>query len=142
MQRHVLVPIDGSASALRALDHAIEGARRESTTLHLLNVEPPLDDYGMVGAFLSRAKHRTITAERASDLLAPAIERAKRARVRYADHVVWGDAAASIDRTARRLRCASIVMGTRGMGATANLMLGSVATKVIHLSKVPVTLVK
>jgi nucleotide-binding universal stress UspA family protein len=35
-----------------------------------------------------------------------------------------------------------IVMGTRGQGAVGNLLLGSVATKVIHLSKVPVTLVK
>ena len=33
-------------------------------------------------------------------------------------------------------------MGTRGMGAMGNLILGSVATKVIHLVDVPVTLVK
>jgi nucleotide-binding universal stress UspA family protein len=35
-----------------------------------------------------------------------------------------------------------IVMGTRGMGGVAGLVLGSVATKVVHLSKVPVMLVK
>ncbi len=35
-----------------------------------------------------------------------------------------------------------IVMGTRGMGALANLALGSTATKVVHLAEVPVTLVK
>jgi len=35
-----------------------------------------------------------------------------------------------------------IVMGTRGMGTVANLVLGSVATKVIHLSHIPVILVK
>ena len=33
-------------------------------------------------------------------------------------------------------------MGTRGMGTIANLALGSVATKVIHLANIPVTLVK
>jgi nucleotide-binding universal stress UspA family protein len=33
-------------------------------------------------------------------------------------------------------------MGTRGMTPLASLVLGSVATKVIHLSDVPVTLVK
>jgi nucleotide-binding universal stress UspA family protein len=32
-------------------------------------------------------------------------------------------------------------MGTRGMGAVGNLVLGSAATKVIHLSDVPVMLV-
>jgi len=32
--------------------------------------------------------------------------------------------------------------GTRGLGSVSNLVLGSVATKVIHLSPVPVLLVK
>jgi nucleotide-binding universal stress UspA family protein len=43
---------------------------------------------------------------------------------------------------ARRLRCDSIVMGTRGMTALGNLVLGSLATRVVHLAGVPVTLVK
>jgi nucleotide-binding universal stress UspA family protein len=38
--------------------------------------------------------------------------------------------------------CDGIVMGTRGMSAVGNLVMGSVATKVIHLTKLPVTLVK
>jgi nucleotide-binding universal stress UspA family protein len=33
-------------------------------------------------------------------------------------------------------------MGTRGMGGVKGLFMGSVAMKVVHLSKVPVTLVK
>ena len=33
-------------------------------------------------------------------------------------------------------------MGTRGLTAAANMILGSVATKVLHSSKVPVLLVK
>ena len=40
------------------------------------------------------------------------------------------------------LNCDGIVMGTRGMGAIGNLVMGSVATKVVHLTKLPVTLVK
>ena len=35
-----------------------------------------------------------------------------------------------------------ICMGTRGLSATANLVMGSVATKVLHGAKVPVLLVK
>jgi nucleotide-binding universal stress UspA family protein len=56
--------------------------------------------------------------------------------------MVVGDTAEKIAATARRLRCSSIVMGTRGMGMLGTLVLGSIATKVIHLAKVPVTLVK
>ena len=33
-------------------------------------------------------------------------------------------------------------MGTRGHGAVANMLIGSVATKVLHLVEVPVLLVK
>jgi nucleotide-binding universal stress UspA family protein len=33
-------------------------------------------------------------------------------------------------------------MGTRGMGGVRGLILGSVATQVVHLASVPVTLVK
>ncbi|MFN0302201.1 MAG: universal stress protein, partial [Burkholderiales bacterium] len=35
-----------------------------------------------------------------------------------------------------------VVMGTRGLGSVSGLVLGSVATKIIHLVDVPVTLVK
>jgi nucleotide-binding universal stress UspA family protein len=35
-----------------------------------------------------------------------------------------------------------IVMGTHGQGAVANLVMGSVATKVIAASKVPVLLLR
>jgi nucleotide-binding universal stress UspA family protein len=43
---------------------------------------------------------------------------------------------------AQELGCNGIVMGTCGAGAMANLVFGSVACKVVHLFKVPVTLVK
>ncbi len=33
-------------------------------------------------------------------------------------------------------------MGTRGLGTVAGILLGSVATKVIHFADVPVTLIK
>ncbi len=142
MNASVLVPFDGSRCALRALDFAIAGARRDRATVHVLNVQPPLDDYGMVPAYLSPKQHRDATRYRAHALLEPALERLRRARVPCEAHVVWGEEAPSIDRTARRLRCGLIVMGTRGMGAIRSLLLGSTATKLIHLTRLPVTLVK
>jgi len=39
---------------------------------------------------------------------------------------------------AKARRCGMIVIGSRGMGAAGNLLLGSTATKVLHLSGVPV----
>ncbi|HWI83730.1 universal stress protein [Ramlibacter sp.] len=41
-----------------------------------------------------------------------------------------------------RVRCDSTVTGTHGRHALGRLLMGSVASKVIHFSQLPVTLVK
>jgi nucleotide-binding universal stress UspA family protein len=138
----ILVPMDSSRNALRALDHGIALARLTGSTLHVLHVEPAFDDYGMVGAYMTPSVHRKTTSQRAREILAPAVTRLERAHLAHEVHVAWGKPAKEIARAARRLRCAGIVMGTRGMGATGNLLLGSTATQVVHLAKVPVTLIK
>ncbi|MFL6719096.1 MAG: universal stress protein, partial [Burkholderiaceae bacterium] len=38
--------------------------------------------------------------------------------------------------------CDEIVIGSRGLGTIGSLLVGSVASKIIHLSEVPVVLVK
>ena len=139
----ILVPFDGYRAAKRALEHAIrlaKGAR--DVTLHLVNVEPDLDDRGMVGAYLTRSRHRKIMGERARDVLGAAEQRLKAVRLRHQSHIAYGDPARAIVRAARRFGCDAIVMGTRGLGAIGGMLLGSVATKTIHLSPVPVTLVR
>ena len=138
----LLVPIDGSENSLRALDFAASQGKHSPVILHLLNVEPPLNDYGMVGAHLSRQQHGKMMKERAVAILKRATARASLPQVECRTHVVIGDVATTIAAAARRLKCDSIVMGTRGMGRLANLLLGSVASKVVHLARVPVTLVK
>jgi nucleotide-binding universal stress UspA family protein len=138
----LLVPIDGSENSFRALDHAVLQSRHGPLALHLLNVEPPLDDYGMVRAHLSREQHVKLMRQRAASILKRAAARVRSPRVQCKTHIVIGETSAAIAGMARRLKCEAIVMGTRGMGRLANLLLGSVASKVVHLSRVPVTLVK
>jgi len=53
-----------------------------------------------------------------------------------------GPIAETIDRLARETGADQIVMGARGLGRVRSLMLGSVTTQVIHLTDIPVTLVK
>ncbi len=139
--RKVLVPVDGSKCSLRAVKYAVAQARYGPVILHLLNTEPRRDDYGMVGAHLTAEQHRKVVMTRAKSILERAIAVIGKARVRYQTHAVIGDAAPAIVDAARRLKCESIVMGTHGRGMLI-LMLGSVAMKVVHLSKIPVTLVK
>lgn len=56
--------------------------------------------------------------------------------------VVVGEPASSIAAHVERHGADAVIMGTRGLGTLGGLVLGSVATKVIHLVTPPVTLVK
>ena len=138
----ILVPFDGSDTALRAVTYAIAQGKQTGAIVHVLNVQQPMDDYGMVPAYLNKRQYRDMATERGNATLASAVKRLQRSGVQYFVHVISGPTARTIVRTARRLKCDSIVMGTRGMSAIADLVLGSVAHKVIHLATVPVTLVK
>ncbi len=60
----------------------------------------------------------------------------------YTTHVLIGSIAPTIATFATEQGCDAIIMGTHGRGEFANLLMGSVATKVIHLVKIPVTLVR
>jgi nucleotide-binding universal stress UspA family protein len=140
--KNILVPVDGSSNSLRAVKFAISEAKHGRTTIHLLHVVPGFDDYGMVGAYMSGHQRRQIMNKCADAMLKRGTAALRAARVAFTVHMAVGETAEKIAVTARRLRCSSIVMGTRGMGMLGTLVLGSIATKVIHLAKVPVTLVK
>jgi nucleotide-binding universal stress UspA family protein len=77
-----------------------------------------------------------------SHILAQAAVIVQAASVRCVQHVSIGTPAEEIAAYAAQHGCDAIVMGTRGMGALAGLVLGSVAHKLVHLAPVPVTLVR
>ena len=64
------------------------------------------------------------------------------AGVPYENRMLVGSPAEIIVRLASTQRCSQIVMGMRGRGAVARVMLGSVSMKTLQLARVPVTLVK
>ena len=138
----ILVPVDGSASAERAVKHVIAVLKiRADAEIHLLHVQQPLvprdvPDIAKPGLVerlsLDEADHAFASAKRLLD----------EAGVRYSARTESGDPAPEIALYADVHGCSKIVMGTRGMGTIRNLVLGSVAMKVLHLVKVPVTLVK
>ncbi len=142
--KKILVPVDGSSNSLRAVKFAVEEARHGPVTVHLLHVVTAFDDYGMTRAYISKRLGDQLMRERANAILKRAAAPLRKAKVDFKLHVADGDSdtAIRIADTARRLRCSAIVMGTRGMGTLGNLVLGSIATKVIHAARVPVTLVK
>jgi nucleotide-binding universal stress UspA family protein len=139
----VLLPVDGSDNALRAARHVAsrESTCREPTEICLLNVQPPVAS-GVVRLFLSQRDLQGYYQEEGEKVLAPAREELQRLGVPFSAEVRVGDLAETIVRCAREYGCGLIAMGTRGMGSVANLLLGSIASKVISLAEVPVLLVK
>jgi nucleotide-binding universal stress UspA family protein len=137
----VLVPIDGSKSSSRVVDHLIEqSGERQVGEVHLLNAQPPIS--GHASSFVSRSTLARYHQEEGNKALKAARRKLDAAKIKYQYHIVVGDPAETIARYAREKKCDLVIMGTRGMGSVSNMVLGSVATKVIHLSPVPVTLVK
>ncbi len=138
----VLLAVDGSIHAHRAAQFLLAlAAESGSMELHVLNVQVPVR---YVTILDPEAQERTarLQLEAGRDVAAPVRALLERAALRYEFHVVSDDPADGIVRLARERGCGLIVMGTRGMGAIASAVLGSVASKVIHVAEVPVTLVK
>lgn len=140
--RNPLIPFDGSAAALRALDHALQEMRGQADgQVHVLNVQPPMRQLGpsrLVTPDMIAAELRSEGLQ----LLTQAQNKVQAAGLTCVPQVRIGAAAEEIAAYAAEHGCEAIVMGSRGMGSVAGLVLGSVAHKVLHLAQVPVTMVK
>lgn len=135
--KKILIPIDGSGQALRALAHAARRVRDEQVQIVLLNVQPRLPP----SRFVTRSMIKNHHAAQSEAALAGARALLRRLKLEAGVHVRLGDPARTIVEFARQTRCAEIVMGTRGLGKLKGLLLGSVAGKVIQLARTPVTVV-
>jgi len=139
----LLIAVDGSAHSDRAVKYAIRLYQdsHHVLQLHMINVQYPIS-YGEISVYVARTNVKRLALDAGKRQLASARKLLTRANVPYVPHIAIGPVATTIVRYARTKRCDSIVMGTRGLGLIASLMLGSVATKVLYLTKLPVTLIK
>lgn len=140
MFRHILCPVDFSANAEPAIEHAIAWAEGRACSLELLHVLPH--------AVYAMPELTSLTAELDAQLLADleAKMAAQLARVRTRvpgaeGRVVRGEPAPTIVAHARAVGADLIVLATDGHGALARAVLGSVADRVLRTSPAPVLLV-
>ncbi len=140
--RKALVPVDGSSNSDRAVRHVVALADIcPSMEVVLLNVQPEIDDW-QVRRFLKKEEVEAMEESKGGDALRSARTLLDAAGVRYTPQVLIGPIAETIAKIALEQNCDGIVMGTRGLGAVAGALLGSVTSQVVHLSDVPVTLIK
>jgi nucleotide-binding universal stress UspA family protein len=138
----MLVPVDGSETSDRAVDHLRKKLSwyKNSFEIHLLNVQHPL--HGDVATFIDQAQIEKFHHDEGLKALASARAKLDAEKIPYIFHVGVGDPAHVIVHYAKEKKCEQIFMGTRGLGSVMGMIMGSVTFKVIHLSEVPILLVK
>jgi nucleotide-binding universal stress UspA family protein len=140
----ILVPVDGSAASLRALQFAIDQVKtHRADSLIVINVQN-LSTLGLSdGAGVMPPSWIEQEEEKASrQVLEQARKLCAKSGVPHTLRAERGGIAATIARATQEEKADQIVMGTRGLGEIKGLLLGSIATQVLHLVDVPVTLVK
>ncbi len=138
--RKVLLLVDGSDCALRAAEYvarANDSSYKKAPEIHLLNVQRPFP--GTVGGHVGAEK---LHEDEGFKAIAAARKVLDDAKVSYSHHIGVGEPVDVVANFVRDQGIYSVIMGSHGAGAAANLLLGSFASKVLSAVNVPVVLVK
>ena len=137
MFKKVLVAVDGSYYSKEAVPVAIDIAEKFGASLFVLHVAE--HDRGRASAYSIE------TPAEATKMVADAVKQARDAGLSAHGELVdkaAGHVANAITDTAAKEQVDLIVMGSRGHGRLAGLLLGSVTQKVTGLARCPVLVVK
>jgi nucleotide-binding universal stress UspA family protein len=139
----ILIPVDGSANAQRALEHVIKSIDilKDKPRLLLLNVQWNVAT-GNVKLFINQETINDYYREQGEAALQLARAALDAAGLTYQYHISVGTPAEAIAQYAHEQGADQIVMGRQGQGAVKTLLLGSVVKKVLQLADCPVLLVK
>ncbi len=144
----ILVPTDGSKTAQKAANYAVDLAKKFKASVIVLSV---IDKGGMIGQTVPARKTARHILEPIEDYLKEAAEgfagTIKKIfdenRVKSETVIVEGHPVEEILKAAGRSKADLIIMGSHGRSALAAAILGSVAYGVIHKeSKIPVLIVR
>ncbi len=142
MYRKILVPLDGSKVAEGVLPHAKALAYSQGAELILLTVgaNPALDfafsDPGLAQQAVEEQEDRSkkYISEIETQLKAAGFKTSTLLRVGSVADVILG--------VAEELQVDIIAMSTHGRTGPARWLLGSIAERVVHSSKIPVLLIR
>ncbi|WP_312414166.1 universal stress protein [Comamonas sp.] len=138
----ILLAVDGSPYTQKMLDYLAAHAEWLTSNHHYtaLTVQPLLPP--RAAKALGKALVDDYHSEEAQKVLVPVQEFLAAHQVKAVAESAVGPISQTIAETADNGGYDLLIMGTRGHGALAKLVLGSVATQVLAESKVPVLLVR
>ncbi|BBE50398.1 TRAP-T-associated universal stress protein TeaD [Ferriphaselus amnicola] len=139
----ILIPVDGSEGANRAVDYVINSLSwlKDAPQVFLLNVQWKLAT-GNVKLFISQDTINDYYREQGMEALTPACQKLDGVGLAYSYHISVGTPAEGIVQYAQEQQVDLIVVGARGHETLSSLLLGTVADKVAKLASVPVVLIK
>lgn len=136
----ILVPIDFSAGADRALQRAVDCARKDHSRVILLHVvQMPYLGIGFDAREVFALENKLVVETRAQ--LAEVARGLRRQGLEVDEMVRTGRAVQGIAETAERTGSDLIVIGSRGQTGLKKIMLGSVAEGVVRHAPCPVLVV-
>jgi nucleotide-binding universal stress UspA family protein len=142
MFKKILVPLDGSNTAHKALDCAIQLAQTDPAELHLVYC---IDELSLIGSHEYSGELMGLARESGLKVLQEGLALAGAANVKADTRLV--DRAGqrlgeSVADEARNWGADLIVLGTHGRRGIGRVLLGSGAEQVMRMSPVPVLMVR
>jgi nucleotide-binding universal stress UspA family protein len=148
MYKHILLPTDGSALAMKGVRSGLRLAKALGARVSAVYVIPPYmpSMYGEAAMYIPAfepKEYRRLTEKQAAKALAAVEVEARKAGVRcktlfLTDPQPWS----GILRAARGQKCDAIAMASHGRGGLKGLILGSETTRVLAHSKIPVVVTR
>ncbi|MGZ8203061.1 MAG: universal stress protein [Burkholderiales bacterium] len=136
----VLLPVDGSDNALRAVRHVADRfTSGHALEAHLLHVRRPFSRH--IARFVSWRNRASYHREQAERSLERARVLLRQAGVPFTEHVELGERAETITRVAKEIGASEIVMGTARKHSFTRLVEDSVSYRVLELAHAPVEIV-
>lgn len=139
MYSKILIANDGSAGAARALNAAIELARRLHSSLHMVCVE----ELPRFPTSVDEVVEEEAEAKRMFDeVILTSRKQAKAARVKLEIHVIAGHAVSSIVEFVDRENIELLVIGFMGHSALYNRLIGGTTDRLVELAPCQILVVK
>ena len=138
----ILVAVDGSDISMRAVRFVIALNRKltKPARVTLMAVDPP--PFPGVETRIGTKATRQMHEETLESMLKDARRSLSRAKLELNERAEIGEIADTILNVAKKERVDLLVLGSHGRGAVKGILLGSVSSKVIAQTEIPVTIVR